>query len=69
MERKIGEVFTYNGEEFKSVEDEVEKRGQESCMRCVWSIAHCLNIERKRYFGECEWVYRTDLTSIHFERV
>ena len=69
MERKIGEVFTYNGEEFKVVEDDIEKSGQDNCKCCVWNMAHCLKIERKRYFGECEWSYRTDFTSIHFERV
>lgn len=69
MERAIGEVFTFNGSQYKVVEDDMTKGWFWYCMRCVWHYSDCLGYKRKSLFGQCLASYRTDGKNIHFERI
>lgn len=69
MERTIGEIFTFNGLEYKVVEDDVTAGRKGSCGRCAFMGRDCLNYVRKQNFGGCMSVRRKDGKGVHFERV
>lgn len=61
MERKIGEVFTYNGKTYQVVEVEIA----EECKGCVFEFSSCCT----SFLGDCSPKYRTDGTSVIYKEI
>ena len=61
MERKIGEIFTYNGKTYQVVEGN-------TCEGCAFmKNGHCFSISK--LLGLCSYTNRTDNTSISFKLI
>lgn len=56
MERKIGEIFTYNGKTYQVIE---------TCEGCTFN-GNCLSI---KLLGRCSYTNRTDKTGIIFKEI
>lgn len=61
MERKIGEVFTYNGKTYQVVEVEIA----EECKGCAFEFSSC----GISFLGDCSPKYRTDGTSVIYKEI
>lgn len=61
MERKIGEVFTYNGKTYQVVEVEIA----EECKGCAFEFSGCCISS----LGDCSPKYRTNGTSVIFKEI
>lgn len=61
MERKIGEVFTYNGKTYQVVKVETA----EECKRCAFEFSGCC----MSFLGDCHPTYRTDGASVIFKSI
>ena len=61
MERKIGEVFTYNGKTYQVVEVESD----EECKGCAFEFRGCC----MPFLGDCHPTYRTDGVSAIFKEI
>lgn len=61
MERKIGEVFTYNGKTYQVVEVETA----EECKGCAFESSSCCT----SLLGDCSPKYRTDGTSVIYKEI
>ena len=61
MERKIGEVFTYNGKTYQVVEVEID----EECKGCAFEFSSCCT----SLLGDCSPTHRTDGASIIFKEI
>ena len=60
MERKIGEIFTYNGKTYQVVKST-------TCIECAFGKRVCSLL--KSYIGQCTPSTRTDKTSIVFKEI
>ena len=61
MERKIGEIFTYNGKTYKVVKDN-------TCEGCAFmKNGHCFSISK--LLGLCSYTNRTDKTGVIFKEI
>lgn len=61
MERKIGEIFTYNGKTYQVVEGN-------TCEGCAFmKNGHCFSISK--LLGLCSYTNRTDSTSVSFKLI
>lgn len=60
MERKIGEIFTYNGKTYQVVKSNM-------CMDCAFRERVCSLL--KQYIGPCTSSIRSDRTSIIFKEI
>ena len=61
MERKIGEVFTYNGKTYQVVKDN-------TCKGCAFmKNGHCFSISK--LLGLCSYTSRTDKTGVIFKEI
>ena len=61
MERKIGEIFTYNGKTYQVVEVESD----EECKGCAFEFrGYCMP-----FLGDCHPTYRTDGVSAIFKEI
>lgn len=60
MERKIGEIFTYNGKTYQVVESNM-------CMGCAFKERVCSLL--KLYTGPCTSIIRADKTGVVFKEV
>ena len=61
MERKIGEIFTYNGKTYQVVEVESD----EECKGCAFEFRGCC----MPFLGDCHPTYRTDGVSAIFKEI
>lgn len=61
MERKVGEVFTYNGKTYQVVEVEIA----EECKGCAFEFSGCCISS----LGDCSPKYRTNGTSVIFKEI
>ena len=61
MERKIGEVFTYNGKTYQVVEVEID----EECKGCAFEFSSCCT----SLLGDCSPTHRTDGASVIFKEI
>ena len=61
MERKIGEIFTYNGKTYQVVEVETD----EECKGCAFEFSSCC----MSFLGDCGSTYRTDGVSVIFKEI
>ena len=61
MERKIGEIFTYNGKTYQVVEVETD----EECKGCAFEFSSCC----MSFLGDCSPTHRTDNTSVSFKLI
>lgn len=61
MERKVGEIFEYEGKVYQAVEIKTAV----NCKGCAFEFDGC-NIP---FLGDCHPVYRTDKVSIIFKEV
>lgn len=61
MERKIGEVFTYNGKTYQVVEVEIA----EECKGCAFESSSCCI----SFLGDCSPKLRTDGTSVIYKEI
>ena len=61
MERKIGEVFTYNGKTYQVVEVETD----EECKGCAFEFSSCCT----SLLGDCSPTHRTDGVSVIFKEI
>lgn len=61
MERKIGEVFTYNGKTYQVVEVEIDAE----CKGCAFEFSSCCT----SLLGDCSPTYRTDGASVIFKEI
>ena len=61
MERKIGEIFTYNGKTYQVVEVESDKE----CKGCAFEFRGCC----MSFLGDCSPTYRTDGASVIFKEI
>ena len=61
MERKVGEVFTYNGKTYQVVEVEID----EECKGCAFEFSSCCS----SLLGDCSPIYRTDDASVIFKAI
>ena len=61
MERKIGEIFTYNGKTYQVVEVESD----EECKGCAFEFRGCCI----PFLGDCHPTYRTDGASAIFKEI
>ena len=61
MERKIGEVFTYNGKTYQVIEVEVD----EECKGCAFEFSSCCT----SLLGDCSPTHRTDGASVIFKAI
>ena len=61
MERKVGEVFTYNSKTYQVVEVEIA----EECKGCAFEFSGCCISS----LGDCSPKYRTNGTSVIFKEV
>ena len=61
MERKIGEIFTYNGKTYQVVKDN-------TCEGCAFmNNCHCFSISK--LLGLCSYTNRTDKTGVIFKEI
>ena len=61
MERKIGEIFTYNGKTYQVVKDN-------TCEGCAFmKNGHCFSISK--LLGLCSYTNRTDKTGVIFKEI
>ena len=60
MERKIGEIFTYNGKIYQVVESN-------TCESCAFKNGRCLSISK--LLGLCSYTNRTDKTGVIFKEI
>ena len=61
MERKVGEVFTYNGKTYQVVKDN-------TCKGCAFmKNGHCFSISK--LLGLCSYTSRTDKTGVIFKEI
>lgn len=61
MERKIGEIFTYNGKTYQVVEVETD----EECKGCAFEFSSCC----MSFLGDCGSTYRNDGASVIFKLI
>ena len=61
MERKVGEVFTYNGKTYQVVEVEIYKE----CKGCAFEFSRCCT----SLLGNCSPTHRTDGASVIFKAI
>ena len=61
MERKIGEIFTYNGKTYQVVEVETD----EECKGCAFEFSSCC----MSFLGDCSPTHRTDGVSVIFKLI
>lgn len=61
MERKLGEIFTYNGKTYQVVEVEAD----EECKGCDFEFSSCCMAS----LGDCSPTYRTDGASVIFKEI
>ena len=61
MERKVGEIFTYNGKTYQVVEVEIA----EECKGCAFEFSGCCISS----LGDCSPKYRTNGTSVIFKEI
>lgn len=61
MERKVGEIFTYNGKTYQVVEVETD----EECKGCAFEFSSCC----MSFLGDCSPTYRTDGASVIFKAI
>ena len=61
MERKIGEIFTYNGKTYQVVEVEAD----EECKGCAFEFSSCC----MSFLGDCSPTHRTDGASAIFKEI
>ena len=61
MERKVGEIFTYNGKTYQIVEVETD----EECKGCAFEFSSCC----MSFLGDCGSTYRTDGASVIFKEI
>ena len=61
MERKIGEIFTYNGKTYQVVEVESD----EECKGCAFEFSSCCTSS----LGDCSPTHRTDGASAIFKEI
>lgn len=61
MERKVGEIFTYNGKTYQVVEVETA----EECKGCALESSSCCT----SLLGDCSPKYRTDGTSVIYKEI
>lgn len=61
MERKLGEIFTYNGKTYQVVEVETD----EECKGCAFEFSSCC----MSFLGDCSPTYRTDGASVIFKAI
>ena len=61
MERKVGEVFTYNDKTYQTVEVEID----EECKGCAFEFSSCCT----SLLGDCSPTYRTDGASVIFKKI
>ena len=61
MERKIGEIFTYNGKTYQVVEVEID----EECKGCAFEFSSCCTSS----LGDCSPTHRTDGASAIFKEI
>ena len=61
MERKVGEVFTYNGKTYQVVEVEID----EECKGCAFEFSSCCT----SLLGDCSPTHRTDGASVIFKEI
>ena len=60
MERKIGEIFTYNGKTYQVVKVETDKE----CKGCAFEFSSCC----MSFLGDCIPTHRTDGASVIFKK-
>lgn len=60
MERKIGEIFDYNGKTFQVVEG--------NCKNCNLQLSEKLSFQDAANFGACQW-FRYDGKSVCFKLI
>lgn len=65
MERKIGEIFEYNGEWYQCIH--TKSLGCENCDLATKSNIHCSDVFEIR--GECLSCYRKDGKSVIFKKL
>ena len=61
MERKIGEIFTYNGKTYQVVEGNI-------CKGCAFTKNNCC-FSISKLLGLCSYTNRTDKTGIIFKEI
>lgn len=61
MERKLGEIFTYNGKIYQVVKDS-------SCKGCAFIKKGCCDLVNE-LLGPCDYTKRTDKTNIIFKEI
>ena len=61
MERKVGEVFTYNGKTYRVEEVEID----EECKGCAFEFSSCCTSS----LGDCSPTHRTDGASVIFKEI
>ena len=61
MERKVGEIFTYNGKTYQVVRVEID----EECKGCAFEFSSCC----MSFLGDCSPIYRTDGASVIFKEI
>lgn len=61
MERKIGEIFTYNGKTYQVVKVETD----EECKGCAFEFSSCC----MSFLGDCSPTHRTDGASVIFKEI
>lgn len=61
MERKVGEVFTYNGKTYRVAESRM------GCTGCAFNYTVC--IIHKPFLGSCSYLSRPDATDIIFKLI
>ena len=64
MERKIGEIFEYNGEWYQCLEEETC-----TCFRCDFRDYNCDDISLKEVKGSCQSEHRKDNKSVIFKKL
>lgn len=62
MERKIGEIFEYNGEWYQCVKGDI-------CADCAFVKKHCNDNPLFEAIGSCSKYYRKDATSVIFKKL
>ena len=68
VERKIGEVFDFNGIKLR-VQDAGYKASCNGCYFCVSFYCQCYELHHKQLIGECYRIYREDGKDVIFMEV
>lgn len=63
MERKVGEVFIYEGKTYQVM------KSVTGCTGCAFTCTACNSNNHKLFLGNCSYVHRTDCTDIIFKLV